>query len=125
MISDPLDLTVFLVLASRLKPFGVRVRHLGVGGAWIERCRRNAKRQQALPTIALSRFEGEHFALLRKMPVEWDVVLGREALAMLDSGAKLELEGATNPVFYSPPFTRELEREVFGAASARRARGRG
>jgi hypothetical protein len=37
-----------------------------------------------------------------------------EAIELLNGGNKLELEGATNPAFYLPALTRELESNLFG-----------
>jgi hypothetical protein len=115
---DPLDLTVFLVLASRLGPYGVRVQHLVVGGAWIERCRRNSKGRPGLPVIKMSAFETRVFDLLKTVPVPWKALVGGEALELLDGGEKLELEGATNPAIYLPALTRELQGDLFGISSA-------
>jgi hypothetical protein len=111
---DPLDLTVYLVLAARLGPYGVRVHHLGVGGAWLERCRQNSRPPTGLPLITMSAFETSVFTLLKTIPVPWEAIVGGEAIELLNGGNKLELEGATNPAFYLPAFTRELESNLFG-----------
>jgi hypothetical protein len=111
---DPLDLTVFLCLASRLQRRGVRVRHVGVGGEWIDRCRRHRSGKGGLPLIRMTPFERRQWAMLRALSVSWDAVVGAQATALLDAGTKLELEGATNPGSYAPVLTTELQRELFG-----------
>src|SRR5580658_4000319 len=108
---DPLDLTVYLSLVGRLRPLGRTIRYLGIDGAWVERCRRALKRDK-LPTIPMSDFEKRHFELLKRMGVPWSSIIGREALDVLDSGFKLELEGATNPAFYGGGFSEQITKEV-------------
>jgi hypothetical protein len=115
---DPLDLTVFLSLASYLGPKGIQVRFLGVNSEWISLCRRHLKArnawQQGLPVIAMSVFEKEHYARLKDLPVPWVALLGQEAIELLNCGHKLELEGATNPALYATRHKLELKKLVFG-----------
>jgi hypothetical protein len=108
---DPLDLTAYLSLASRLHTLGRMIRYLGVDGAWVQRCRRALKRDK-LPTIPMSDFEKAHFELLKGVGIPWERIIGRQALDVLDSGFKLELEGATNPAFYAEGFSKRLAKDV-------------
>jgi hypothetical protein len=113
---DPLDLTVYLTLASRLKKHGVTVRHVGVNGAWVERARKHLATPWKLPTIPMSGPERKHYALLKSFRFDWEAVIGAEAVALLDSGEKLELEGATNPAFYrGRALSRAIERALWGS----------
>ena len=41
---------------------------------------------------------------MRRLPIDWDKVVGTRAMALLESGLKLELEGASNPGLYSAAF---------------------
>jgi hypothetical protein len=116
---DPLDLTAYLSLAVRLRAFGKRICYSGVDDSWIERCRRHALKPGYLPVIPMTNFEKKQFALLKTVGVVWEEIVGVQGLELLNRGVKLELEGATNPAFYSPKFTAELESAVFAAERAR------
>jgi hypothetical protein len=112
---DPLDLTVFLSLASRLRAFRKVVRYVGVDSQWIERCRRYAKGSGSLPLIRMSGFEVAHWALLKATDVAWERIVGFQAFEVLNQGFKLELEGATNPNIYSATLSAELTEVLFAS----------
>jgi hypothetical protein len=110
---DPLDLTVFLSLAGRLARLGREAKYLGVDSAWVRLCREHASRGDYVPTIRMSAFEVEHYNILKATRVDWDAVLGVEAVDLLNRGFKLELEGATNPEAYSGRFSAKLAGSLF------------
>ena len=62
---DPLDLTVYAALASRLKEHGVAVRHCGVNGTWMEWCKKQLRPRcnKRLPTITMDKAQRKHFDL--------------------------------------------------------------
>lgn len=111
---DPLDLTVYAALASRLREYGVAVRHCGVNATWLGWCKKQLRPRwnKKLPTITMDTAQRKHFELLRALPLPWERIIGASALELLEHGEKLELEGATNPGFYRPALTRDIERHV-------------
>jgi hypothetical protein len=110
---DPLDLTVYLALASRLSRKGVIVEHVGVGDRWLERCLKYRPGDLVFAKIPMGRAERAHVELLQQLPIDWDGIVGKRAMTILKSGSKVELEGATNPDIYGAALTRDLERELF------------
>jgi len=57
--------------------------------------------------------EREGLIQLLQVPLDWPAIVGPSALALLQSGTKLELEGASNPAIYSQSFVEGLRRAVF------------
>ncbi len=114
---DPLDLSAFLVLAASLLESGKSVRYVGVSGKWVERCRRLLPVGKSMPLIPMSDFELRHWRALASLPISWPSLVGASAVAVLDSGMKLELEGATNPAFYSSAVSDEVSEDLRTAAN--------
>src|SRR4051812_11957096 len=105
---DPLDLTIFTALRSggpelRSRPSAVPVRYLGINDRWLQLCRKNLrptiKGLEAI-TIKMGATEREHFDVMQRVLPALDRLIGPECLAILQSGRKLELEGAGHPGLY-------------------------
>jgi len=47
--------------------------------------------------------------------VQWDSIVGREAMMVLRSGHSIPIEHASNPEHYAPGFMEKLSRHVYGA----------
>jgi hypothetical protein len=71
----------------------------------------------------MSAAERAHLDLLLSQPLDWSRVVGERSMAILTSGSKVELEGATNPAIYGDALTRELSRELFDRARPASRRG--
>lgn len=81
---------------------GCALLYGGVDDSWLVAMDRNANRPSRVDVrIPLSRGK---LAFLRLLEGSVDVghIVGRRALSVLESGFKIELEGATNPGLYSP-----------------------
>lgn len=100
---DPLDLLTLATLMERAKLDPENVYYAGPVDPWIDAL---TVEHKAIISIEMSEFERALWTHVRKLPVEWDVFLGDNALALLDSGHKIELEGAMNPEIYGEAFTR-------------------
>jgi hypothetical protein len=103
---DPLDLTSFLVLKTGMDHYKIKVNYCGIDDEWIRVCTEVLSKNQrgkprTIPTIPMTPFEVEHMRLLEYLPIDWKDVIGPLSLELLRKGRKLELEGATNPAFYS------------------------
>jgi hypothetical protein len=72
--------------------FGHDVFFLGVGGRTVRRI--SWRYDDRSLTIPLSKFEIRHVHMLRELKIRWDRILDNRALALLDNGLKLEVEGA-------------------------------
>lgn len=124
---DPLALTVFLSLAAGLRLPGVRLRYAGIGERWLAICRRHIKRKWltifrrkrgltdshapcALPTVPMTTFEIRMFRKLTETVSDLEEWIGATGMSLLESGHKLELEGASNPAFYDRGFPTALNR---------------
>jgi hypothetical protein len=113
---DPLDLAVFATLVA--EPEVPEGSFLGVSDAWLLRCEsdlahRQGRRLQQV-CISMTTNERDGFERLLRLPVDWTRWIGPRAVALLHSGLKLELEGATNPDLYSAAFNETLRHEIFG-----------
>lgn len=119
---DPMDLTVFAALragdpllrAPRRRR--LPVRYAGIDEGWLELCRRWMRRGLARDTgtIAMPPLEREHLQLVRGLLPDIEALIGSRGVELLESGYKLELEGASNPALYRRSFTAELRRYVLG-----------
>jgi hypothetical protein len=114
---DPLDLTVLLSLACGGLGAEGRTRSMAVAwhgprDEWLDGCDRARRRSgwRGEPTIDMTRFERTHWARLRALDVPWSRIVGPRAVAMLDGGRKMELEGASNPGIYGAGFERRVRR---------------
>jgi len=99
---DPLDLTVFLTLREALASEKVAVRYCGVGDRWLEMCATVGRSSDGPAEIRmpLSDFEASHMRVLDTSGVDWDGVVGDQAMRLLRAGYKIELEGAVNSEIY-------------------------
>jgi hypothetical protein len=115
---DPLDLVTYATLAEPGESAIATAEYLGVADPWLERCERDLLSQGRTSMqqvcIPMDSEEREGFELLKQVPIDWGGLIGPRALSMLESGMKLELEGATNPHIYSGSFCDEILRFIFG-----------
>ena len=111
---DPVDLITWMILVAGEPIHGLRTNYVGVGDAWITLCKKYVINRSkvlpwGLPVIRLSSFESNILRMIRVQDTPRSV-MGTQALALLDAGYKLELEGASNPAFYRQPFSIALQR---------------
>ena len=121
---DPLDLTVLLSL--RVGGIGgetsdepsLDVTYLGVSDSWMALCGRHRvatfRDRPKSVMIPLTPFEQAQLRWLESRDVEWDAVVGAESMAILRSGWKFELEGASNPHLHDGEFPRVLRAYLLG-----------
>ncbi len=91
----------------------MNVVHLGVDDEWVRLAKKHLKvngRVAQLPTIEMSPFEVATYRALRELPGAIPASVGAEGQAILGAGQKLEIEGASNPVFYESGFSAALEK---------------
>ena len=130
---NPQDLATFACLVSggtAAKPKSDdKVVYAGVRDTWIDIClqefrnpfigddRSSDESKEAqfrrAACVALSDAERDALALLRRLPVSWETLLGQNSLALLDSGWRLDVEGATNGRLYSTSLRERLRDLVF------------
>lgn len=111
---DPFDLATFSTLARTLRGQPSPVRHAGVGDRWIELCERHLPPGRALDSLCVEMSEAERTAMreAEEIGLGWAALAGPRGAALLDSGVKLELEGASNPKLFSPSLAGELARLI-------------
>lgn len=121
---DPLDLTRFADLRSR----GVPVRYLGIDDRWLRLCREHVRSFGKGPdahrgmrgiTIEMDDTEREHFTVVTRLVPDVKRLIGSECFAFLQSGWKLELEGASHPGHFRKPFLPALTDLLLGRAKSR------
>jgi hypothetical protein len=97
----------------------------GIDDAWLARMDQNAIRPSDVGVrIPLSRDELTLLQLIERS-VDLEEIVGRRASSVLESGFKVELEGATNPNLYSPAHGQWLLRYLRSrAVTHTRPRGR-
>jgi hypothetical protein len=113
---DPLDLATYATLAQGAAS---AVNYLGISDAWLDRCERGfARADTTLNSVCIAMDHAERDALesLTKLSGRWSDALGPRARLLLQSGLKLELEGASNPSLYSAAFHDELMALLFARA---------
>lgn len=118
---DPLGMTRFADLRSR----GVPVRYLGIDDRWLRLCRQYVRpfgTLKGLDSISLPMddTEREHFAVVTRLVPNVERLIGPECFAFLQSGRKLELEGAGIPRHFRKPFLPALTRLLLGTAKPRK-----
>jgi hypothetical protein len=109
---DPLDLTTFALLrGSHAKP---PVVYAGIDDRWLALCERNAVRKHALEEalLTMGTLEREHLSIARDLLPDLEDLIGPRCLALLESGKKLELEGACNTGSYGAGFPALLVRHL-------------
>lgn len=121
---DPLDLTIFATLVCgnpELRPSpstAPSVRYLGINDSWLKLCRTNLSRQHRelrTVTIEMRKAEREHYEVVKRIFPRLEQLVGAECFRLLESGQKLELEGAANPGIYGRSFTRRLGQLLLSA----------
>jgi hypothetical protein len=112
---DPLDLATYATLVA--DPAVASAAYLGISASWLDACRADLAKQARpafqLVCIAMDAAEREGWQSLRQIGVDWSEIIGASGLSLLDSGLKLELEGASTPALYSSAFTADLVRALF------------
>jgi hypothetical protein len=116
---DPLDLATYATLVS--DPAVLTASYVGVSESWFDRCEADLAQHRGWSLdrvcIRMDVEERRGLAHLLEVPLDWNRLIGPRARAMLESGRKLELEGASNPAIYSEAFGNELRRTVFDDVS--------
>ena len=112
---DPLDLTVFRSLQSGGAPLRARaapavpVAYSGIDDGWLEICqRRLGSRPLATVCIRQDATEKKLLTELVRAGVDIDGLVGPKCAALLRSGIKLEIEGASNAAIYGKDVMQEL-----------------
>jgi hypothetical protein len=114
---DPWDLLTFATLYVSADQPTVAAEYLGISDTWIDRCEKDlaeAGRSLSGVCIKMGPEERRGFERLQQLPVDWAGIVGPRAFAMLGSGVKLELEGASNPKIYSRTFHVDLLETLVG-----------
>jgi hypothetical protein len=121
---DPLDLAVFRSLQSGGAPLRARaspavpVVYAGIDDDWLSLCeRRLGGRPLASVCIRQDATEKKLLAQLVRHGVDLDAFVGPRCAALLRSGLKLEIEGASNAAIYGKDMTSELLRRLLRPAS--------
>jgi hypothetical protein len=111
---DPLDLATFSTLERCLRGLASPVRYGGVGDRWLELCEQHLPPRASLRSVCIPMSDPEQEAMRQadEIGLGWDAAAGPRGSALLGSGVKLELEGATSPHFFSPSLAGELARLV-------------
>jgi hypothetical protein len=111
---DPLDLATFSTLERCLRGLASPVRYGGVGDRWLELCEQHLPPRASLRSVCIPMSDREQEAMRQadEIGLGWDAAAGPRGSALLGSGVKLELEGATSPHFFSPSLAGELARLV-------------
>lgn len=106
---DPLDLGVYWALRESLNAIARPIAFGGIDDGWLTLCERRLKPKFGFHnvTIRMSAFERKHLAAVESA-LDIERTVGARAAALLRSGRKLELEGASNPEFYEKRHTTEL-----------------
>lgn len=116
---DPLDLTAYATLEVGLRDDRCTLEYTGVGARWLEICRKYIRRAVAkelplgLPVMAMTKFERRVFRRLSRL-TDLEELIGTESLRVLESGHKLELEGASNPVVYRKGLAHGIQALIWG-----------
>lgn len=97
---DPADFVCLLSLRHHLPSVHIPM----ATSAWYGLAVLSLKREQTLPTLAMSKAEFAIWEEIRELAPEFTKTLSAPMVQMLDAGAKLELEGLVNPWFYKEPY---------------------
>jgi hypothetical protein len=112
---DPLDMATFATLVADQALLAAS--YLGISDGWLNRCESDLAQHPgpSLDRVCIPMESAERAGLnaLLQLPMDWSAIIGRRSLSLLQSGVKLELEGASNPAIYSRAFGEELRRSVF------------
>jgi hypothetical protein len=105
---DPLDIHVYLTLREEAPV----LRYGGLNDACLDLCERNLKQGRLLlgaPLLPMGPMEQRHFSILDSM-VDLAALIGPRSRDLLQSGRKLELEGATNMSYFKRGHLEALRR---------------
>lgn len=116
---DPLDLSSFLALRALdediTKPQALSVLWGGISDRWLRLCRTHLREaDRDLPMLPMTPLEREHWQALLDSAPEIREAVGPASAALLDSGMKLEVEGASGAGFYSDDFPALLLKSLKG-----------
>lgn len=100
---DPQDLLAFATMLERATLDVGRVHFAGPIDPWLDALSVEHKK---IISLSMSDFELGLWERVRELDLDWSVLLGPHGLALLESGHKIELEGAMNPEIYGEAFTR-------------------
>ena len=123
---DPPSIIQYLATRDRLVPTRrSRLLFGGVDSTWLEDVEAALRPELALDRVCtpLSRAEKRLLRLLEDS-LDLDSLVGSRAAAMLRSGVKLEIEGATNPQLFQDPRTPWVFRRLRDRMKETRARKR-
>ena len=115
---DPFDLATYATLTLVANGPSTCASYLGISDPWVNLCvsdlagQHHKKFEAAL--VPMQDDERMGHERLRALSIDWNRLVGEKALSILDSGFKLELEGASNPRFYSASFVSKLLEFIFG-----------
>jgi hypothetical protein len=108
---DPFDLLIYASLHTA-QTRRYRLEYRGVDSLWLSRCEQAAQRKGAeIPFLRQDALEVACWDSLRG--AGWNSVIGAEATELLDSGRKLELEGASGAAFFGAQFERRVANRLF------------
>lgn len=114
---DPLDLVTYASLATPVESLVPTTNYLGISDPWLERCEVDLAskpgRSIKAACIIMEAEERDGFERLKRIRIDWISLVGQRAFSLLESGMKLELEGASNPHLYSASFRHELLGFIF------------
>lgn len=112
---DPLDLLTLATLIERAKLDPECVYFAGPVDPWLDAL---TDEHRQIISVAMSDFEVQLWTHVRRLEIDWETFLGVNALAILDSGHKIELDGAMNPEIYGEAFTRWAGARILQAWAA-------
>jgi len=98
---DPLDLLAFVATRTYLKSHRISAKYLGVDSSMLKNVAPHWR-------IKMSSNDHRRWTLLLRSVPECAAWIGPEAVELLHSGYKLELEGAVNPSGREPKFAKSL-----------------
>jgi hypothetical protein len=113
---DPIDLVAYATLLLP-KPIAPTLEYAGISDRWIERCEADlAKSRKLLERLFIPMDPAEHAGIerMKRLPIDWNRVVGARGMTLLETGLKLELEGASNPALYSAGFRDQSIQFLFG-----------
>lgn len=96
--------------SSRVRAIDITWR--GVSSEWLDRIEPRLQRSGIAP-LRMTPLEVELWGWLRAQRVDWERVIGERAIALLDSGEKVELEGGMHPAIIGKAGLRDVRRWLF------------
>jgi hypothetical protein len=98
---DPLDLTVFSILRKAMP-----AHYLGIDDGWVALADAHRRPRRAVQSVMfkMGAQESEHWSIARQLLPDLEQLVGPRCLSLLESGAKLEIEGACETGTYGKKF---------------------